>query len=325
MLIMVYKANEEKEAKAEIVKYSDRVWFDSTGDAKCLRSAIIHILGDSPKPLSQLSFLIPVPRDHILEILDRSETCLAVDFPFNHFKTGGYKIKTKTESGGTIFNDGFDDVTVRHGNTVDIIGIDNTSVVTLKFAQEIRRGEFREVRFLLSISSLATIIREDTYAIDLPYFGEFTSLSTYRAATDQVRAHEQIPVIPIYNKDTRQGGFDVILYLPPGVTGHDFPALATKSIDRYNEEGVESEGREKYIWRLRQATDAPEVNLGVRFSIAGNWSFEIRPKIREMGRMVTFLLMAFEDIRKSASKSFWISIAALVVGIVALIISLVLR
>lgn len=323
MLIMVYKADEEKEAEAEIVKYSDRIWFDSTGGAKCLRSVIIHVLDRSPKPLSQLCFVMPVPRNNITgEIVDKSETCTDIGFGFNSFKTGGYRVESREKDGGVIYNDGFENVRVRYGNKFNIIGIGNTSVLQATFSEAIQRGEFREVRVGFSVSSLAIKFKEDTYAIDLPYFGDSTSLFNYKEAINQVKGHEEIPVIPIYNRETRQGGFDVILYLPPGMEGHDFPALTKKSIDRHNQDGTEAEEREKYMWRLREATDALQVAFGVRLSIAGNWSYGMEPKIRAMSTMTTFILMKLSDVTRSVSKSLWIGIAALIIAAAALAISL---
>lgn len=318
----MYKADEEREAKAEIVKYCDRIWFDEAGNAECLRSMIIHVLDDSPKNLSQLGFLLPAPSNHVQRVVDASETCLDRDFIFNSFKTCGYGVKARNQNGGIIFNDNFDNMVVRYGNKLDIIGIGNTTCLNVKFPEDIRPGQFRELRLRFLISSLAVMMREETYAIDLPYFGDYTSLSNYKTATDQVKGHDQIPVIPIYNKDTRQGGFDVILYLPPGMEGHDFPTLAKKSIDKHTEDGTEGEEREKYIWRLREATDANQATFGLRLSLAGNWSYEIRPKLTEMTRMTTFLLMQLVDVANSSSKALWIGVAALVAAIAALVISL---
>lgn len=322
MYIIAYKADEDRGAEADTVKYSDRIWFHEDGSANCLRSMIIHVSDKSPKPLSRICFLLPVPVDSVQEIEDASDTCLNMNFIFNSYKTGGYKVKEQDEHGGVILNDNFDNVVVCYRNKFCKIGIGNTTCVEAKFAKDIKPGEFRELRVRFSISSLAALIRGETYAVALPYFGDHTSLSDFKVATDQVRGHEEIPAIPIYNKDTKQGGFDVIVYLPPGMEGHDFPTLARKSIDRHMEDGSEGEEREKYMWRLREATDAERATFGLGLSLAGNWSYRIRPRLTEMMRMTTFLLMELKDLARTSSKAKWMGIAALIVAIAAVVLSL---
>lgn len=309
-MLIVYKEDTERDAKAEIVKYTDRIWFNEDGDANYLQSMIIHVLDDSPKPLSQLFFLLPAPKDHVRDVKDASETCLDDQFVFNSFKTLGYRIKTKDENGGTIFNDGFDNVTVRYGNTLDeplIIG--NTTCISVKFNGDIQSGEFREIRLRFLISGLATS-RRTAYTVDLSYFGDYTVEADYKVAVNSVKGHAQIPVIAIYDKDTKQGGFDVILYLPPDMEGRDFPALARKSIDTHTEDGSEGDEREKYIWHLREATDAREATFGLRISITGRWSYEIRPVI----------VWLFDEVTKSSR----IGIVALILAVVSLIVALVI-
>lgn len=308
MLIMVYKSDDESEIDATIVKFSDRIWFDQNGDAKCLRSLIIHVSDASVKLLSKLFLLMPVARDSICEAVDRSETCTNIDFAFNSFKTGGYRVESRDNNGGLIYNDGFENVRVCYGNRIEIISVHNCSVLEVTFSEAIRRGEFREIRLGLSITSLATKVG-GTYAIDLPYFGASTSLFDCRKATEQLMGHAQIPVIPIYDREARQGGFDVITYIPPGMEGSDFSPRSTKSIARLDEAGISSQQREKRIWRLRKVTDAVQVCYGDRFSVTGRWGYEIRPVIEKMS--------------ESSNRALWFGIVALIVGIISLIVSLV--
>lgn len=327
MLLMVYNPDPDIGANAEIVKFCDRIWFDGDGDAKCLRSVIVHVLDQSKRSVRELCFLTPVATSDIVpqEIVDKSDTCASPDWAFNSFKTGGYHIEQTDASGGTIFNDGFSNVVFRYGNRAEIAAIANASLITIGLAQPIQPGEFREVRFLFGVKSLAKKYKKDTYAIDLPYFAEFTSFCAYTAATKVVKGQRQIPVIPKYDMASNNGGFDVIIYLPPGTTGSDFPPQALKSIDDHGEDGVQSESREKYIWRLRQVTDASAViAAGGDFWIVGNWSPGLQRGISDVDRMMYLVAMRLDHLQRSFKGARAVAIASIVIAITTLILYLVL-
>lgn len=328
MVIMVYKSSDERDADAQIVKYSDDIWFSHDGSARCLRSMIIHVLQGSPMALSKVSLVIPLPAKQITQIADKSETCLSEDFWLNRpeYQAGGYKVKdTKL---GTIFNDNFDDVTVRFPNTFEpLVSIGSASILTINLAEPVKAGELREVRFAFSASSVAKFYEEDNYYVDLLYFGSSTVDYDHRKEIDHLRSNEQIPVKPIYNLDIDQGGFDVILYLPPGMIG-DFPMR--KSPTRLaNEEGTEGEVREKYMWEMHPATDASLVTLGANFLVGGWWRPSVRRPVIEQLRFVGISVSAVRQrVDRLSSQGKWalgIGIAGLVFAIAALVISLALR
>ena len=259
--------------KAKIVKYTDRFWFDTTGNADCLRSMIVNVLDESPAPLSEIWMLIPVSAAHIQNVVDRSATCLDAAFYFNAIKTNGYHVKSRNSRGGVIYNDGLDDVQVRFDNTITVEPITNASFLKVEFADPIKPGEYREIRLSFSVSSLARKIRRGEYEFQLPYFTSLTGRHSFRGAASTL-AGEDITVMPSVDPQRAIGGFDVFMYLPPSATGHGFES-SSMNVDAHDLAGAETEPKEKYHWRMRKATDRREITLGTGFNIAGCFTTEL--------------------------------------------------
>jgi len=89
MLIAFFKSHEDKDCDCEIAKFVDRIWIEESGAIKCIRTFIIYVRKDSPKPLTDIRMLMPFHQTPELYCI--SDTCLNESYLFNksQFSTGG--------------------------------------------------------------------------------------------------------------------------------------------------------------------------------------------------------------------------------------------
>ena len=71
MLIGFFKKSAECEC--HIIKYVDRIWLSETGDAEILRTFIVKVDEESPKPLKEIRLLIP--HKHVENIENVTRNC----------------------------------------------------------------------------------------------------------------------------------------------------------------------------------------------------------------------------------------------------------
>jgi len=285
VLIGFFKKPEECECY--IIKYVDRIWLSEIGDAEVLRTFIVKVNENSPKPLREVRLLLPFKRVENLEDVTKNCFLSPSKYYFNSpeiCSTREYKIvhevtqPDRFDSYGTINHDGIKNIKVFPSIDYSSYKEGNYSVIRLQLPPEegLKKGECTEIRLKFQISSLLDKITTGlfpVYLIELSYFS-----TRYINKINQPNKNLEIKVKPVLGLAESQfkGGFDIFLYLPPGfekVTG--FNPFKEK-YDVFNIAGKKtSEKRVKFLWRLRELLkqkELPENSLsgvGLDISISG--------------------------------------------------------
>jgi len=196
--------------KCQIVKYTDRIWVDAEKNKlSILRSFIVHVLEDSPVGLTRISFLLPAKEKNVSPCYDKSDLCFRgpEELFFNSGKTLGYVVEQHDEC-GTINDDGIQ-ATVCTGNKIEKDDVAGATLVIIRFPKVVVRGEYREVRVAFEVSNYGEHINEAILSLSFPYLPS----REYRRVERLFANTLEIPVKPILDMDTLQGGFDVFVYL----------------------------------------------------------------------------------------------------------------
>lgn len=262
MLIGFFKKPEECECY--IIKYIDRIWLSETGDAEILRTFVVKVDENSPKPLKEVRLLIPHKRIENVENVTESCFFSPSKCYFNSpeiYTTREYKIVREVtqpdrfDSYGKINHDGIQNIKVFSSIDYSSYKEGDCSVIRLQIPPKegLKKGECTEIRVKFQISSFFDKITTGlfpSYLIELSYFS-----SRYINEINKLDKNSEIKVKPVLGLAESQfkGGFDIFLYLPPGfdkVTGFD-PFKG--KYDFFNIAGKKtSEKRVKLLWRLRE-------------------------------------------------------------------------
>lgn len=325
MLIAFFKSHDDRSCDCEIAKFVDRIWIEKTGDLVCIRTFIIYVKEKS-EPLNGIRMLVPF-RD-VLDSTDLSHTCLDEKYLLNagSLADGGYEIQTvdPEKTHGTVSYDFFKDVEVTTKNLNKAFPAPKTSlctVIAIDFPQQpIRAGQFRLIRCQFKITSvldkLFTKRESKTYTFEQWYFAKALYSKDF-AMLDITNL--EVPVNKWYNPETKQGGFDIFLYLSEGMEGRRFNSDA-ETISRYRPDGTKSEeNAQKLIWRAR--LKCPEK---VKYLKAEKTSFSIQGYIEDP-YLLEGIRKAVADLKRAFQKSKkWIYIA-LIISILSFIAMLVGR
>lgn len=252
MLVAFYKSQQDRNVDCEISKFVDRIWIDSSGDLTCIRTFVVHVKSESPGPLTAVNMLVPFRQVSDLE--DQSHTCLNSNYLFNNkaFSTGGFSIKTSNpaEKRGEISYDGFD-VLVCTNNEIKSHSTPKkvSRIISVDFPLlPIEPGNFRLIRIHFKVTSILDEVFPKFHHFEARYFEAAECLKDYELLdVDNL----EIPVNKIFNMDTKQGGVDIFLYLPPELKGTNFNSL-TETTSEHLPNGTEAEKKgQKFIWRAR--------------------------------------------------------------------------
>lgn len=328
MLVQFLTLQGDRSVEAEIVKYADRIWLDKNGVAEILHSIIVGVVGGHP--LEQLSMLLAVEDGSIEDLRDASETCFKEpdECYFNRAKTNGYRIEEQpdTDGLGYVFVDGFNHVEVCTQNRVTHKAVANSCLVTVSFGKKpIAPGSFRKLRLYSKLKLPVHRLNnkeEESYTIEFGYF----DATSFQDAIQIIGGQEhEIPVRAIIDHKTRQGGFDVFVYLPPSFTGRNWWGGEPRT--EYVEVSGQEAGvaRTKYTFRLRkwlvERSRSPEEIPSLRIK-ASEDPFRISG---DVVRRLPLLNALNEKVRKLAHQShvaILIGGAAILLAVVGIILTL---
>lgn len=275
------------ECECCIIKYVDRIWLSEIGDAEVLRTFIVKVDENSPKPLKEVRLLLPFKNVKNLENVTADCFLPPSKCYFNSpeiYSTREYKIVHKVDQHapfdnyGIINYDGIKNIKVFPSIDYSSYQVDGYSLIRLQLPPKegLKKGECTEIRLKFQISSLFNKITTGLfpyYSIELSYFSTPPiNVLKQLSKTPEIKVK---PVLGLVDSQFK-GGFDIFLYLPPEfekVSG--FNSFKEK-YDVFNISGKKtSEKRIKLLWRLRELLrrkGLPEDRLsgiGLDISISG--------------------------------------------------------
>lgn len=326
-----------RECECYVIKYVDRIWLSEIGDADVLRTFIVKVNENSPKPLKEIRILLPFKDIENLESVN--ETCFLPpsQYYFNSSEvasTREYQVIQQVNQSdrfdrfGIINHDGIQNVKVFPLIDYSLYQIGNCLVIRLQFPQKegLKKGECTEVRLRFQVTSLFNKITTGffpNYSIELPYFPP-----QYVNEIDQLDIDKklEIKVKPILGLAESQfkGGFDIFLYFPPGfekVTG--FNPFKEK-YDSFNIEGKRtSEKKLKLLWRLREflrQRGSPEDSLtGIGQNILISGTLIKRYDTEDLIDTMSKRLPQNRILRIETYSTFWLSCAAIILAFIAIL------
>jgi hypothetical protein len=200
----------EKGVKCKITKYVERVWLkDGNNASEIMRAFIIDLPPENTKSLEKFSFIIPrLVKKCDLENLSRLSVDHKCFLNEEGRTTGDINIIDKNR---VIFDDF--DCRVDHNHTIK----PHTSGKATRIDFDLRNnpippGERELFRIGFNINNLVDEVpnvltfKFSYFAIEECKKDIFLELS---------HAYEIVPIVPIYNIETLQGGFDIFVYAPP--------------------------------------------------------------------------------------------------------------
>lgn len=298
----------EKGVDCKILWYGDRIWLRDDGGAEVMRSFVVEVSPESTHALNKISFLIPRPISD-LENLSRFSTDLG--YPFNEEGRTTGEIKVIDEQ-KVIFDDF--ECRVRHRHTMDPHFYEGTTRVDIDLRDEPTPAGSREL-FLLKFD-VGELIKKlpRTNIYKFSYFcpercrrGVFPSLS---------HDHSIVPVLPIYDLETRQGGFDIFVYAPPAqevqsVIGH----YSHVEIDFDSKGESLSRKRSGILWHLRKLIESPQEPIVWKERVGFNKWLELEGTVE-----VPVVYQDINTLKKSSRTNLIIGIIGAIVGTIALIL-----
>lgn len=256
MLIAFLKSHNDKYCQCEIVKYCDRIWLEQSGNLICIRTMIISVKDNSP-PLHEIRMVMPFRQ--ISELIDISDTCLKADYLFNtsHYSTGGYHINSLDIDYGSVYYDFFE-TDVFLGNMVKEFKSPtkamNYNIISIAFKDEfkensIKPGTFRLIRIKFKITSMLDEVHPRLYSLELDYFDMNLIHMDYDILDFK---NLEIPVKVLFNSQTKQGGFDIFLYLPDNLHSSIYNAYTNTRSSHLSDGLTSTRKNQKLIWRARE-------------------------------------------------------------------------
>lgn len=331
MLIGFFKDPEK--CICSIIKYADRIWLTETGDAEILRTFVVKVDKSSAEPLREVRLLLPFK--HIRDLKTTNGTCFMSSDKY-HFNSPristmqNYKIIQKPptpiryDSIGTIEHDGIKDIRIfALFDKFSSYRVGDCTVIRLQFPCALEKGESTEIRLTFKTTSLFTKITEDKYPI---YFVQFTYFSpNYIDEIAQLRSELEIKVRPTLGEDKlnrRIGGFDSIIYFPPGFEkASDFKPYK-ETVDSYNIQGKKvPKTTLKLIYRLRAALKAEELTddalTGIGQEMIASGTLTKRHDVAEP------IIDGLDNVKKKIDYSTLVGRIAIFMATISIIISII--
>lgn len=311
----------EKGVKCKIVKYVERIWLKKGNDAsKIMRAFIVDVSPESTKPLEKLSFIIPrlVKKSDIEDFshLSTNSKCFVNQ---EGRTTGDINI---IDENRIIFDDF--DCRVNHKHTIRPHSSGKATRIDIGLINKsIAPGEKELFRLGLAINNLIdevpsiTTFKFSYFAIEDCKKDIFLELSN---------AYDIIPILPICDEGSLQGGFDIFLYAPPDNE-------IASPIGNYNHVSLKHDHKGKLLntglngirWRLRDLVDSPnkEIILGKNNDFSSRKKFHgtIRTPIHfkdieELKKSTKKLEKSAKETKDSSTKSRIISIIAVIAAVI---------
>jgi len=314
MLTCFLKSENEKDIDCEIVQYADRLWVNREGGLDCLRSFMVHNL-DKNKSISRIRMVIP--RESLNKVEDISKKFLDTNYIFvrSSFITGGYRrIKDDPIAEcGRIDYDSFKDVNIYYNNIITTRPLKPHSAVLVEIKNEanpIKPGEFRLIATSFTTNPILKPMfgGGDIFHLEVNYFDK---RDIQQAIEDLIGAEKlEIPVRKIYNDETKQGGFDIFIYLPPELQGQNFNCERMTTTP-HQFDGTEGKDRQKFIWRGRYIFPKEDYLMMNKTSFSLEGYIHNPAKFEEMRQNITRI---FTSIRKD-KKWVYASIALAVLSL----------
>lgn len=332
MLVGFFKKPEECECC--IIKYVDRIWLSETGDAKILRTFVVEVNKNSKEALKEIRILSPFK--YIKNLKPVNETCF---LPSSKYYFNSPKVSTKQDYSivqkpsdtdrfdnfGIITHDGIENIVVfPFLNNCSHYKVGDCTVIRIQLPRDLGKGESTEIRLNFETTSLFTKM---TFGESPIYFIQFTYFSPrYIDEVAQLDKKLEIKVKPTLGEDKDQqriGGFDTILYFPPGFEkASDFHPYK-ELVDFYDIQGKKTSDKMlKQIFRLRSILKRDKsleedklTGIGQDIAISGTLTKKhdiTKPLLSGIG-------VVNDKIRKSVSLSY----VALTLAIISVILTII--
>lgn len=318
------KQKDEENAKAEIVKYVDRLWLDERGSITCIRTVVVRVLADSEAPLRSLIMLTPFHQDRISNPEDKTSTLLlpASDHYFNSRVKGqgGFIIQNKSEESGVLNYDGMTDVEVEPLDTVSVVSVADASFFQVNFDRPVVAGAIRAFRLQFDVSDVAQEKFSRAFAIELPYFRRHVTGGSLEQAINVLQGRSEIQALPILDDDLH-GGFDVSLCLPQGMQATGFQQ-AEQRLDPIKPDGSKGDPCEKYVFRMRKMIppQRKSVRLDDGFTVVGFYGPPVEEGLAALDKRLRGVGSTITQANATAKASLIASVFALGASVVALIL-----
>jgi len=314
MLVAFFKSHEDKRCECEIVKFVDRIWLGKSGDLEVIRTFIIYVKEGSD-PLSEIRMLVPFRQTP--DLFDLSHTCLQQDYLFNSrtFSTGGFKIdRINAETHGIITYDFFKTEVFTNNRIKSFDSPNKTArIIAIAFSDHpIKAENFRLFRLTFKVTSVLDKLFPRVYSLKLNYFDK----SLFVEDCEKLGIQElEVPANKVFDPRSKQGGFDIFLYLAEGrMSSTNFNA-STQTTARHMPDGTDS-GKlsQKFIWRARLIFPSDETKLlrceETKFSIEGLISDPY--ELEELRGKMSILEIGQVKIRRSSIIALILAIASIV-------------
>jgi hypothetical protein len=210
---------------------------------------VVHNLQESPQPIREIEVVIPRPG--VSQLSDLTDLWLDPNCSLHGRSTGGFEID---DAINRIVNyDGLQGIVVCHPPTYTITARgDQCSGINVRFDQPLLPGSSYLFCFSVTIPDVATRPFNARNRIHCLFDVFRTRGDIARTIEELDLQNREIPVWSNYPSDSAAGGFDIIVYAPPGSE----PEPDDRTGVLFTESDIAADGgysdtRRVAIWRLR--------------------------------------------------------------------------
>ena len=333
MLVAFFKSHSDINSKCVVVKFVDRIWLETSGDLNCIRTFILHV--EDGDPLHDIRMLIPFRNTP--NLTDLSEICLNEGYLYNdpNFSSGGYNVKNINSEGncGRVVYDYFDTEVHTDNLVKSFLGkCKDYQVIEFDFKNNpIRKGEYRLIRLSFSVTSILDKILPRVSSLKLGYF-----IISNTEEFDMMEIKKlEVPVMKIFDPETKKGGFDIFLHFPSDKMANLSMNACTFTSAKHKFDGTISDILfHKLIWRARLLFPEDAVKL-IR---AGEHPFsaegligdpkeleEIRSEVEVIKSNLSTVVTNLSTVVKGLKIAKWIAISGVIIAFISLIISFLFK
>lgn len=301
--------------RCKIIKYVDRIWLKDGNINEIMRAFIIEVSPESTKSLEYFSFIIPrlVKTDNLenLSHLSVDPKCF-----FNEEGRTTGKIRVIDEN--RIIFDDFD-CQVDHNHIVRPHSSEKATRIDFDLIDKpIAPGKKELFRIRFNVNNLIDKLpnidsfRFSYFAIEKCKKNIFLELS---------QGYNIVPIVPIYDIETLQGGFDIFVYAPPyKEIGSPVSNYGHVSISHDYKADPLNERLNGIRWHLREIVDSTSKEIVFR----KNKRFKSRKEIQGTIR-TPVQAEDIQELKRSSKINLTIGIIATLIGIIALLLHIFLK
>lgn len=226
------------------------MWLED-GKLSCSREIIVKVEEDSPTSLSAINMIMP--KREITSCYDTSETMIEKGYLYNTYCENGYQAHACgcENDRATITYDGFEcDVYKKNPITTSFLRDKShlNPVIVVNFSEPIVPGKCRAVRINFVIQSALETLFPNTFAFKASYF----DIHRLELPREELNFEElEIPVLKMYDEATRQGGFDMFLYIRDKLDAKDFNYHSLALTGNMPDGTHSSTKFPRFMWRAR--------------------------------------------------------------------------